>query len=729
MVMSAFSNSARMIGCWAAGVWLVSAVSLSAQPATSSSTTPSTQQDDDQLRIKLPIVTVTAEKEPEEAQKAPVAVTAVPATTLFDAAVRSVSDAGNYAPNVFFHEFSARKLSNVRFRGVGSSPSNPGVTTYIDGVPQLHANTSSIELADVEQVEFVRGPQSALYGRNAIGGLINITSARPAVDRWGGQVVVPFGNFSTVETRGTLSGPVNAGTLAMGISFGYSGRDGYTVNDVTGNDLDSRSALFAKTQLLWTPSADWEARVILSGERARDGDYALTDLGAARANPFHVSRDYEGFTHRDIVSPTLQLRRAGQAIELSSTTGLVWWNTTDSTDLDYSPLSLATRSNDERDVQFTQEVRVASAKNAPIAMADAVSFAWQAGATLFTQNYEQDAINNYSPFVLSPFIPIPVSQLTPHAELDDVGFGLYGRGSFTFANRLEGTVGVRADFENKQALLDTSFTPAIAPPVSVRAEESFSDVSPQFTVSYQLVPDRQTVYATASRGFKAGGFNAASLPGREAYGEEHSWSYEAGVKTLLFNDRLAVNAAVFFLDWTDLQVNVPNPFVPGQFYIDNAAGATSKGVEVDMTTRLFAGCDFFAGFGYSNARFDDGSVSSGVTVGGNRLANTPNYTADFGGQYAAAITPSASLYARAEVAFRGDYHYDDANTQGQDAYSLTTIRGGVRGSTLFAEAWIRNAFDTRYVPIAFAYPGLAPSGFVGESGAPRTFGIRAGVTF
>ena len=88
------------------------------------------------------------------------------------------SEAGVYAPNVYFTEFSARKLSNARFRGIGASPANPSITTFFDGVPQLNANSSSIDLVDVDQIEFVRGPQSALFGRNALGGLINAIFAK-----------------------------------------------------------------------------------------------------------------------------------------------------------------------------------------------------------------------------------------------------------------------------------------------------------------------------------------------------------------------------------------------------------------------------------------------------------------------------------------------------------------------------------------------------------------------
>src|SRR5688572_30342361 len=134
--------------------------------------------------IQLPPITVTAQKEPADPRNVPVSVTAVPAATLRDAGVGIISDAGVYSPNTFFTEFSARKLSNVRFRGVGSSPANPGVTTYFDGVPQLNANTSSIDLLDVEQVEFVRGPQSALFGRNTLGGLVNVVSSRPSLSAW-----------------------------------------------------------------------------------------------------------------------------------------------------------------------------------------------------------------------------------------------------------------------------------------------------------------------------------------------------------------------------------------------------------------------------------------------------------------------------------------------------------------------------------------------------------------
>ena len=277
------------------GMLLIAATSRAQEtPRLPPPATAQSGQDDETIRFRLPTVSVTAQKESENVQDLPVSVTAVTSDTLEASGVRSISEAAQFAPNTFFSEFTARKLSNPRFRGVGASPSNPGVTTYIDGVPQLNANSSSIELIGVQQIEFVRGPQSALFGRNALGGLINITSARPSLKDWTGAVTGPYGNFSWGDVRGTAAGPLVADKLALGVGVGYSGRDGFTKNDVTGHDLDSRSAVFAKVQLLWVPAARWEVRGILNGERARDGDYALNDLGALRAKPFHVLARFRG---------------------------------------------------------------------------------------------------------------------------------------------------------------------------------------------------------------------------------------------------------------------------------------------------------------------------------------------------------------------------------------------------------------------------------------------------
>ena len=677
--------------------------------------------------ITLPTVVVTAQKEPADAQRLPVSVTAVSGEVIDRAGITMVSDAAIISPNTRFAELSARKISNAFIRGIGSSPSNPGITTYIDGVPQLNSNSSSIELLDVEQIEFVRGPQSALFGRNTLGGLVILTSARPSLTGWTGRLAVPFGSAGAREVRASVSGPV-AGSLALGLSFGHSQRDGFTINDVTGHALDSRSADFGKAQVLWVPTPTWEARLIVQGERARDGDYALNDLGELRRNPFHVMRDYEGRTDRDIWSTTVLLRREGRRVAFSSTTGYVSWTARDLTDLDYTPLPLMTRDNAEEDRQFTQELRLASAASAPVRMADGLALTWQTGLFLFTQDYAQDAINSFAPQVLSPLLPFPVSQHSPQSALDDAGLGMCGQGTLTVGEALDLTLGARVDYERKAARLETFYTPAIAPATVVDAERTFSDVSPQAAVAYRFTPGR-TAYVSVGRGFKAGGFNAASPAGREAYGEEHAWSVEGGLKTAWANGRLSANVAMFRIDWDDMQLNVPNPFVPAQFYIANVGSARSIGVELELNARPRSGVDLVAVVGVTRAHFGNGSMSGGMDVSGNELPNAPGYTASLGAQYSRKLGAAFEWYGRADVVFYGGYHYDEANREGQAAYSLANVRAGVQSRRFFAEAWVKNAFDTRYVPVAFTYGNLAPSGFLGENGHPRTFGISLGFEF
>ena len=698
--------------------WILASTVLAiAAPAFAQSTPPT---------VTLPTVLVTAQKEATDVKDVPASVTAVTAQTITDSGLRAITDAAIFAPNTVFTEFTARKVSNARFRGIGSSPGNPAITTYIDGVPQLNSNSSNIELLDIGQIEFVRGPQSPLFGRNTLGGIVNVTTARPSMSKWSGTAFAPFGNAGLMEVRGNVSGPLGS-QAAIGFAGGRQQRDGYTVNAVTGNDLDFRDGTFAKAQFLLLPNANWETRVIYAHERNRDGDYALGDLDIIRVTPHRVARDFEGFTNRDINSVTLNVRGTGLNVAIEGNTGFVKWNTEDATDLDYSPLPLATRTNNEADRQFTQEIRLSSPANAPMALTDQLMLKWQAGVEYFNQAYEQDAVNTLSPFVLDPQVPFPVALTSPEASIDNAGIGLFARGTVTINDKTDVTAGVRFDHEASDAVLRTFFEPAIFPANVVTAEQSFSALSPQFAAIYRLTP-QHNVYASAARGYKAGGFNPASIPGREAFSEEHAWHVEGGVKSTVAGGRVSATGAVFFIDWDDLQLNVPNPFVLGQFYIFNVGAASSRGFEFDVTAKATSMLDVFASFGYTNASFASGSESMGVDVSGNKLPFTPDYTAMLGAQLNRSITSSISGFVRGEAVLSGAFEYDEANTRGQEAYSLVNIRAGARSKYLFGEVFVRNAFQTRYVPIAIPYQ-FAQSGFIGENGRPRTFGISFGVTF
>ena len=677
--------------------------------------------------IALPPVVVTAQKEPADAQKLPLSVSAVNRQTLDSAGVALLGEVALFSPNTLFAELSARKVSNPFIRGVGSSPSSPGVTTYIDGVPQLNASSANVELIDIEQVEFVRGAQSALFGRNAIGGLVNVTTARPSMSQWSSRIDAPLGTQRERGVRVAMSGPLT-GRSALGVAFGTRARDGFSVNDVTGNTLDNRNATFGRAQFVYMPSPRWETRFIVGGERDRDGDYALNDLEEVRRNPYHVQRDVEGYTDRDIWSSTVLIRHEGPRYAFSSVTGGVWWTTRDFTDLDYSPMSLLTRHNEEKDAQYTQEFRVASAAQAPARLSRNFALEWQAGVMLFSQHDTQNAFTDFAPYVLSPSIPVPVSQHSPEAVLDDAGLGIYGLGTLTAWSELDLTLGARFDREQRTADIRTSYDPAIAPPTAVSGDRTYSDVSPQAALAWRAT-SKFTAYASIGKGFKAGGFNTWAPTGYESYGQEHAWNFEAGVKTTWAQGRLLLNAGYYNITWDDMQLNVPTPGAPAQFYISNVGNAKSSGFELAMTARPISAVDVYGTLGTADAKFGAGSASLGADVSGNDLPLAPGYTASLGVKVSAGLGRSLGAYGRADIAFVGAYHYDDLNRAGQDAYSLLNLRGGFRVGKFGIEGWVRNALDTRYVPLAFAYGSLAPSGFIGEPGAPRVVGLTMRVGF
>jgi len=685
---------------------------------------------------RLPEVTVTAQKEPASAQDVPVSVTAVTADTIKDANIQVVKQAAVYAPNVFINEFTARKLSNPYFRGVGSSPANPGVTTYLDGVPQLNANSSNIEFVDVDQVEFIRGPQGALYGRNTLGGLINVTSRAPSLNAWTGGAEASYGSYNFHDFRMNLSGPVVADQVGMSLAGGYSARDGYTKNSFTGNNLDQREAWFGKFQIQLKATENYDARLLFFAEHDRDGDYALGDLNAIRANPRRVSHDYEGYTHRDIYAPTLLQTITLDAMQITSITGAVWWRTTDATDLDYTSSPLATRWNSEKEHQFTQELRFSSLKDQPLALCDNLKLAWQTGVFTFYQDYNQSTANDVS--TSYPFgsfsLPIQVNDQS-NAAIKNWGTGVYGQTTLTAWDQLDLILGLRYDYEMNKADLNslTSIKSSLmALPSSGSLYDLSADssaVSPQLGLAWHVTKD-QMLYGKVTRGFKAGGFNSIAPAGDERYGEEKSWCYEVGAKSEWLDGKLRANAALYYIDWSDLQLNEPLLTSPGRFFIGNVGSANSKGVELEVNYRPVKGWDLFGSVGYTDARFGSGSLSEGVDVSGHKLPYAPDYTANVGTQYAWDLNSRFTLYTRAQVTFYGNFKYDATNLAAQGNYSIADFRVGLRSKNWFAEGWVANAFNTHYVPIAFEYSKTyAPSGYIGESGAPMTVGIRTGVSF
>jgi iron complex outermembrane receptor protein len=700
-------------------------VSVAAATALSPLATAQSQSNQTPDPVRLPPVVVNVYNEPQDVQTLPVSVTGISETTLNNAGIVKLSDAEMLAPNTFFSEFSARKSTNARFRGIGSSPYNPGIITYLDGVPQLNAYSSNVEFMDIEQVEFVRAPQNAFFGRNTLGGMIGVTTRKPSMSEWKRSVTVPIGNYSDWDAQLSASGPL-ADNLAVGLTLGRSQSKGFTVNDVTGRILDRRRLTYGKAHFWWTPTTEWEARLIVTGESARDGDNGLNDLNVVRRNPFRVERDFEGFMHRDILSSTLQTQRNGDVFSFSTITGVVRWKTHDATDLDYSLRPLFTRDDTEKDLQLTQEVRLASGAT-PLRLADSVTMRWQGGALFVSQNYDQDAATSYPPFLLLPQLAVPSKLHLPQSSLNDLGLGLYGQGTATFGENLDLTFGIRLDKEKRKANLATSYEPAVVPATTTNREATFTSKSPMIAASYRLQEGRM-IFGSFGRGQKPGGFNGGAPIGAEGYDPEQAWHFEGGLKTLLADGRWSVNVTGFYIDWSNMQMVQPNPITPAQTYVTNVGAARTEGVEFDLNARPHQKVDVFTTMGITRGRFV-ASTTGGANLAGRILPYTPGFTMGGGSQVSQPLASGLTLFGRGEIKLNSGFEYNETNSQRQTAYSLVNFRGGLRGEVAFGEFWMTNAFDKRYIPVAFAYNGFTSSGFLAEMGAPRRYGIRLGVTF
>ena len=239
-----------------------------------------------------------------------------------DAGVGIVSEAGQYSPEHLLHRVQ-RPASSATRGSAASAPARPipGVTTYFDGVPQLNANTSSIDLLDVEQVEFVRGPQSALFGRNALGGLVNVMSSRrPSLSAWTGSFSAPFANAGSHEIarqRRRARGVGGRGRRRV--------RDGlrparrlHHATPSPATTLDDRARRSRpRGSCCGRPPPNWETRAHRERRaRPRRRLCAARSWRRCATRPFIAARDFEGFTHRDLFGTTILNRHEGGAFRV-----------------------------------------------------------------------------------------------------------------------------------------------------------------------------------------------------------------------------------------------------------------------------------------------------------------------------------------------------------------------------------------------------------------------------
>jgi len=675
----------------------------------------------------LPTTIVTARKITEDLDDVPISVTSFSAEDFEGLGASSVRELGLLVPNVNLTEFSSRRLSFPYVRGIGSGQGEPAVATYIDGVPQLTTGSTNLPLLNVDSVEFLRGPQGTLYGRNSLGGVILIKTTPP------GEEAGSFGNITVGDYNHLMVGGGWSGALGEDLlgSFEaqHSARDGYTENTVTGDDVDYRDAWFARGRVLVKPSDDSELLIGVHTESARDGGFVLSSLDGLRENPHQISQDFQGVAERDLTAPSVTYSQRGEGIDFTSISAYTDFDVLETSDFDFSPFDLTRRRTTEDQQFFYQELRLNSSEGVDVDLGQDRSLRWLVGLSGFVADSDRGATNEFRSNLdldgdMVPDI-LAGTTSTDTGEFQDQAYSLFGQASL-LAGDFEFTGGVRFDHESKEVdRLNTDVIPGFGSFESGGTEdEDYSELVPSGSVGWHA-DDETLVYLSASKGFKAGGFNLDAPAGSGlAYDPETSFSYEAGVKRSFGDGDVRVRAAAFQIDWEDMQLSLFDETVGG--YVDNVAESQSVGMELEFEADLNDSLTLFGGAGALDTEITE--FAGGINEG-NDLPFAPSETWSFGAQFTAP-GPREELrwFAQGELAGVGDFQYDVGNNE-SESYELVNLRAGIQHQDWRLSLWVKNLLDEEYVPVAFQSNPADVNSFVGESGAPRTLGFSLRFSF
>jgi iron complex outermembrane receptor protein len=660
---------------------------------------------------ELETITVTAQKRKENIQEVSVSITALSATQIEDSGIVNMDDVAFQIPNFHIVDRGDRIASCPYVRGIGEiNPLNPVVALYMDDV--CHATSGAVfdlTLFDIERIEVLRGPQGTLYGRNSLGGVINIITKKPE-NYFEGSTSVTYGNYDRWDIRAALRGPIVKDKLFLGIAANKNERDGYLDNTYLGTEPDEEDGLTGRAHLRWTPTDALD--VTLSGdfERNHDNGCLFTDLERVRKDPHHISPDFDGFSDSDTNNQSLRVAYEVPWFKVISITGRSYWKNDYYGDFDFSPADMMRCGQILEETEWTQELRLQSRE-------DVSPLKWLVGAYYFKEDYEPDIF--YEDRTGMMFGMGPSAKMHQKSDYDDKGYALFGQATYRLFDKLGLTAGLRYARDEMDFKHETIFEAGgmTMPGPVVDLDAAWEVWLPKFAIDYRFTPDVMT-YASVARGYNSGGFNKVFPdPEYADFDPEYTWNYEMGIKSSWLDKRLIINAAAFYIKWDDKQVY--QMLTPTAWCTTNAGEAHSQGLELELMSRPLSGLEFVAGFGYTEAKFDKYEDLQ-RNFEDNNIPFAPKYTYNLASQYRYPLTSSASLFGRLELQGVGKLYFDEANTEAQGAYELINARFGFETEHFDVYIWGKNIFDEEYATMAFCPPGM---GCLGSAGPPQTFGI------
>lgn len=682
----------------------------------------------------LETITVTARKREEVEQDVPISMTVLPADELDVSPVQSNADLARSVPNFSFVDLGGQSGNLANIRGVGSfspvAPDDTSVVFYVDEVP-LSVYGVAPNLMDTDRVEVLRGPQGTLFGRNTQGGAVSIVPNAPTFDpefSMTGEIGTDGYGFGEFVANGPLIDDRLAGRLALS----YSTFGGDIPNIVAGGEDGALNIGAARGSLLFEPDALTSAQLTFNynHEDSTSPRFLLRDAPDFPVSAVDPRTDIEG----DSYGFNLKIDHAFEAFDLHSITavqrntsfqkldltdGLVFGSVTGLPPSIFNVPGADVQELDFRENVYMQEVRLSSPEGNDVA--------WAVGANLFRSEFDMDSEGQSA---TPSFVSVNGAQ---DNELITNSYSVFGEVTVPLADRLKLTTGLRGTYEEKDAryVFQGNGNPGVAPFSEQSHSLSDSFLTGRVALSYDWTDSFMT-YASVSRGYVTGGFPSVSVNnpfGRDEAGfpASTSWTYEAGFKSLLLDDRLRINGAVFFNDVKDGHLVVFDP--QAAFFTTTALDYRSYGGELEAAFRVTPAIDLIGGIGYTHAEL--ANVPAGDLSGarsGNDVPNVPALTANVGLQFqtsADAVGLPGDLTGRLTYQYVGTRAADVANTFDLDGYGLVNARLGWQRDDVSIYAFVNNLFDERYEVWGQSF-GQTPTVRVGQG---RIVGVGTSFKF
>jgi iron complex outermembrane receptor protein len=690
-------------------------------------------------------IVVTARKRSERLIDVPMAVTSLGADQLSVQNIRETADLIGRVPGLSVSQTNtgqpAGEFGSIVIRGVGFNGGlEPAVGVFLDGLYQPGLGFNA-DFADAERVEVLRGPQGTLFGRNTQGGVLNIVTRRPGpLARFSGEV--ELAERGVFNARGSISGPL-ADSFFGGFSATVKNSNGYLDNQTLGRPQDDVRSWGIRGALGW--EADNGLRVDLTG------DFSSKSFGSQGVG---VPQGCNCYTTFNEFAPGDRLKTSGVlmtvvwdmgGVTLTSLTGARWINLKEHVDQDgvasdptpfvndFGETIVGNRTYLDLDQHiYSQELRLTSNGDGPLS--------WIFGLYGFQEKHEQSrflGLGDVSSFVNKALLGTTVRE---RIRLGRIGGAAFGQMTAKLGG-VELSAGLRYGVERADISgdrrRDIPAIPAARLIFSPDAEETFRNLTPMASVSYALAENAK-IYATASRGWKAGGFQkypATAADANTPFGSELSTNYEIGVKANLAGVA-QINAAIFYIDLKNQQLRslVVINSIPTST-VNNIGSSHTQGAEFEATVHATDRLILSGSLAYTDTAFDSYVDQNKVDRKGDAFDYVPRWTASFDVVYKAPVSASWDLEARANYQHVGRYTVENSNRPGTslpiDSRNRVNASLALKRDRLTLTAYVENLFDSYDVVniTASGFSSAVNGPYFDQPLAPRTFGVKAALSF